>query len=120
MVGFVFWPNAISDDLYLDPIVLPVNVAQAQVRAVLEAIREFRLLSDPAPKTVIGLSNVSQGAKARQIINRTFLVMAIAEGLDAAILDPLDKDLRDAMITAELIANKSIYCDSFLEAYGKK
>lgn len=46
--------------------------------------------------------------------------MAVASGLDAAILDPLDKDLMDAAITAELILNKHIYCDSFLEAYRKK
>jgi len=32
----------------------------------------------------------------------------------------LDKDLMDAMITAELILNKNIYCDSYLEAYRKK
>ena len=47
-------------------------------------------------------------------------VMAIANGLTSAILDPLDKELMDAMITAELILNKAIYCDSFLEAYRKK
>jgi len=40
--------------------------------------------------------------------------------LDAAILDPLDKDLVDAAITAELILNQHIYCDSYLEAYRKK
>jgi len=107
-------------DLLLDPIVLPVNVAQAQCHDVLETIREFRLLSDPAPKTVIGLSNISQGAKKRTLINRTYLVMALANGLDAAILDPLDKELMDAMITSELILNRTIYCDSFLEAYRKK
>ena len=108
------------EDIFLDPIVLPVNVAQNQGIEVLESIREFRLLSDPAPHTVIGLSNVSQGAKLRSLVNRTFLVMAIANGLSAAILDPLDKDLMDAMICAQLVLNKSIYCDSFLEAYRKK
>jgi 5-methyltetrahydrofolate corrinoid/iron sulfur protein methyltransferase len=109
-----------AEDLYLDPIVLPVNVAQPQAREVLEAIREFRLLSDPAPQTVIGLSNVSQRAKSRSLINRTFLVMAVAGGLSAAILDPLDRELMDAMIAAELLVNRNIYCDSFLEAYRKK
>jgi 5-methyltetrahydrofolate corrinoid/iron sulfur protein methyltransferase len=107
------------DDLYIDPIVLPVNVAQTQGAEVLEAIRDFRMISDPAPKTVVGLSNVSQGTKARSLINRTFLVMAVAEGLSAAILDPLDRELMDAMITAELILNKHIYCDSFLDACRK-
>lgn len=109
-----------AEDLYLDPIVLPVNVAQNQAKEVLEAIREFRLLSDPAPHAVVGLSNVSQGTKTRSLIDRTFLMMAIANGLTAAIVDPLDKELMDAMITAELILNKNIYCDSFLEAYRKK
>jgi 5-methyltetrahydrofolate corrinoid/iron sulfur protein methyltransferase len=46
--------------------------------------------------------------------------MAAAYGLDAAILDPLDKELMDAAITSELILNKQIYCDSYLDAYRKK
>lgn len=107
-------------DIFLDPIVLPVNVAQTQGPEVLAALREFRHLSDPAPNTTIGLSNVSQGTKFRSLINRTFLVMAVANGLTSAILDPLDKELMDAMITAELALNKNIYCDSFLDAYRKK
>jgi 5-methyltetrahydrofolate corrinoid/iron sulfur protein methyltransferase len=107
-------------DVYIDPIVLPVNVAQAQATEVLEAIREFKVISDPPPKTVVGLSNVSQGTKNRSLINRTFLVMATAFGLSAAIVDPLDTELMDAMITAELILNKNIYCDSYLDAYRKK
>ena len=109
-----------TEDVFLDPIVLPVNVAQTQGFEVLESIREFRLLCDPAPNTTVGLSNVSQGTKFRPLVNRTFLAMAIANGLTSAILDPLDKELMDAMITAELILNKAIYCDSFLEAYRKK
>lgn len=108
------------ENIYLDPIVLPVNVVQPQAIEVLESIKEFKVLSDPPPKTVVGLSNVSQGTKTRSLINRTFVVMAISMGLDAAIIDPLDKDLMDTVITAELIMNKNIYCESFLEAYRKK
>jgi 5-methyltetrahydrofolate corrinoid/iron sulfur protein methyltransferase len=108
------------EDLYLDPIVLPVKVAQAQMKDILEAIHEFKLISDPAPKTVLGLSNVSQGTGKRSLINRTFMVMAAAQGLDAAILDPLDSELMDAAITTDLVLNRNIYCDSFLSAYRKK
>lgn len=107
-------------DLYLDPILLPVNVAQAQMREILETINEFKIISDPSPKTILGLSNVSQGAKSRHLLNRTFLVMAVTYGLDAAILDPLDKALVDALASAELFLNKQIYCDAFLEAFRKK
>jgi len=108
------------EDLYLDPVVMPVNVAQAQMRDILDVIREFKIISEPSPKSIVGLSNVSQGTCVRSLINRIFLTMAIASGLDAAILDPLDKDLLDAAITAELVLNKQIYCDSYLEAYRKK
>jgi 5-methyltetrahydrofolate corrinoid/iron sulfur protein methyltransferase len=109
-----------TEDLYLDPILLPLNVAQAQAAEVLESIREFRLLCNPAPQTVFGLSNLTQGIKSRSLINRTFLTMAVANGLTSVILDPLDKKLMDVLITAELLLNKNIYCESFLEAYRKK
>src|SRR3989338_7624374 len=108
------------EDLYLDPIVMPVNVAQAQMKDILESLREFKIISEPPPKTVVGLSNVSQGTGQRGLVNRTFLIMAVACGLDAAILDPLDKELVDSAITSDLILNKQIYCDSFLDAYRKK
>jgi len=109
-----------TEDLYLDPVLLPLNVAQAQAAEVLESLREIRLLCNPAPHTVFGLSNLTQGIKTRSLINRTFLTMAVASGLTAVILDPLDKKLMDALITAELLLNKNIYCESFLEAYRKK
>ena len=86
----------------------------------LETIAEFKIISQPSPKTIIGLSNISQGARPRSLINRTFLTMAVASGLDSAILDPNDQELMDTLITTELILNKNIYCDSFLEAYRKK
>ncbi len=109
-----------TEDLYIDPIALPVNVVQPQAIEVLESIKEFKILSSPPPKTMVGLSNVSQGTQLRSLINRTFVTMAIACGLDGAILDPLDNDLMDAVITSELIMNRNIYCDSFLDAYRKK
>jgi 5-methyltetrahydrofolate corrinoid/iron sulfur protein methyltransferase len=108
-----------TEDLHLDPVVLPVKFAQPQCGVMLETIREFKLLSSPPPHIVIGLSNISQGTKIRSLINRTYLVMAIACGLDEAIFDPLDQELMNAMITAELLLNKNIYCDSYLDAYKK-
>lgn len=109
-------------DLYIDAVILPVNVAQAHAKEVLKAIRESKMLADPAPKTILGLSNVSQSAQPqlKSLINRVFLAMAIASGLDAAIMDASDKELMDAAITAELLMEKQLYCDAFLNAYRKK
>ena len=109
-------------ELYIDAVILPVNVAQVHVKEVLKTIRDSKMLADPAPKTILGLSNVSQGSphQCKSIINRTFLAMAISAGLDAAIMDAEDKDLMDAAITAELLMEKQLYCDSYLDAYRKK
>ncbi len=104
------------DKLFIDPITLPVNCAQDQPERVFAALTQFRMLSDPAPHTTIGLSNISQRLKEHQLLNRTFLIMCMAHGLDSAILDPLDDELMKAMITAEMLSNKFIYADSFLEA----
>jgi 5-methyltetrahydrofolate corrinoid/iron sulfur protein methyltransferase len=108
------------DRLFIDPIILPVNVAQPQSGFVLKALAQFQYLSDPPPHFVVGLSNVSQGTTEKKLINRTFLVMGIAMGLDSAIMDPFDKELMDAMITAEVLMNKQIYSDSFLTSYRSK
>lgn len=108
------------EDLYIDPIVLPVKASQTGPGVVLECIKQFSVLSDPPPHIIIGLSNLSQGAVDRKLINRTFLAMAVGAGLDAAILDPLDTELMDAMITAEMLMNRAIYSDSFLKAYRQK
>jgi 5-methyltetrahydrofolate corrinoid/iron sulfur protein methyltransferase len=105
------------DRLWIDAVILPVNVAQPTAGHVLETIRNVKLLADPAPKTLLGLSNVSQGTTQRALINRTYLVMALAAGLDGAILDVLDSAMMDAMITAELLLNRAVYCDDFLKAY---
>ncbi|MGE4357902.1 MAG: dihydropteroate synthase [Candidatus Omnitrophota bacterium] len=107
------------DDLYIDAVILPVNVAQVQCLEVLETIRQIKMLSQPPPKTILGLSNVSQGTKYRSLINRTYLAMALSYGLDAAILDPLDEELIKVIRTAEVLLNKTVYCDSYLKIENK-
>jgi 5-methyltetrahydrofolate corrinoid/iron sulfur protein methyltransferase len=104
------------DRLLLDPIVLPVSAAQDQCAAALKAIGMFMALSDPSPRIIVGLSNVSQGTTHRSLVNRTYLVMAMGAGLDAAILDPFDHDLMDALRTAGILLNQEIYAENYLES----
>lgn len=104
------------DKLFIDPIILPVNVAPKNPGHCMEAIAQIRAFADPPPHLVLGLSNVSQRCSNRELINRTYLAMAMGQGLDAAIADPLDADLMDVAITAGLLQEGMIYCDSYLEA----
>jgi len=108
-----------SRRLFIDTIVLPVKVPNAQVqpRNILAAMDQIRYLADPAPHMTVGLSNISQGATERSLINRIFLAMAIPHGLDSAIVEVLDEKLMNVVATAEMLMNKQIYSDSFLKVY---
>jgi len=105
--------------LFIDPVVLPLNIDQNQPRYLMEVMSQIKVISDPPPHIMCGLSNISQMAKEKQVkelINRTFLVMAIAHGLDSAICDVLDTALVDAAVTADLVLNKFIFSESYLKA----
>lgn len=106
--------------LFIDPIILPVKVpnAQSQPGNILTAMDQIKYLSDPAPHMTIGLSNLSQGASERSLINRVFLAMAISRGLDSAIADVFDQELMNVVATSDLLMNKQIYSDSFLKVYS--
>ncbi|MFQ5855031.1 MAG: dihydropteroate synthase [Anaerolineae bacterium] len=108
------------DRIFLDPIAMPLKFMQDQAKNVLEAIQQFTMLSDPPPHISVGLSNMGSKAGERRFINRTFLVMAMAQGLDAAILDVCDPEMVAVVATAELILNEEIYSDGYLTAYRKR
>jgi 5-methyltetrahydrofolate corrinoid/iron sulfur protein methyltransferase len=104
-------------DLFIDPVILPVNVAPKQPAAVMGAIMQLKMISDPPPHFVLGLSNVSQNCKERSLLNRTYLAMCVGAGLDAAIMDALDAELMNAGVTADILLEKQLYCDDYIAAY---
>ncbi|MDO8689111.1 MAG: dihydropteroate synthase [Dehalococcoidia bacterium] len=95
--------NVAMENIYFDPLVLTVNGNQDQAQQTVEAVRFFRQMSDPPPKTTCGLSNISNGApkEMRPLINRVFLVMMMGAGLDTAILDPLDDEIMNVLRMVE-------------------
>jgi 5-methyltetrahydrofolate corrinoid/iron sulfur protein methyltransferase len=104
--------------LFIDPVLLPLKFSPSQGPVILEAIREIAKERVP-PHILVGLSNSSQGAKGRRLINRTFLTMAVACGLDAVIADVLDPHLREAAAAAEVILERQPYSDQFLQETKK-
>lgn len=103
-------------NVYIDPLVmtLATNAESASITIdTMKAIRE----EFPDVSLIMGLSNVSFGLPSRSIINRVFLVLAMAAGLDCAILDPLDHELRKTMIVAELVLGRDRHCQEYTRAY---
>ena len=83
-----------NEDIWVDPILLPVSVDQRQVVEVLEFVKILPELL-PGVKSVIGLSNVSNGTPQplRGILNRTYMVMLAKSGQYSVIADALDEEL---------------------------
>jgi 5-methyltetrahydrofolate corrinoid/iron sulfur protein methyltransferase len=104
------------DRLFVDPIMLPLKVTPQNPVHCLRAITELKAFSDPPPHFLLGLSNVSDGCESFKLIDRTYVAMAIAHGLDSVFLDTRETELMDSVITAELLLGKMVYCDSYLEA----
>ncbi len=85
------------EDLLIDPLVLTVSGCQEYCPECVEAVRILKVAGDPPPMTNVGLSNVSNAVprEMRPLINRTYCVMLMAAGVDYAIVDPLDEDLKE-------------------------
>ena len=83
-----------NEDIWIDPIVTPVSVDINQVKACIEFMS---MLGDIAPgcKSVVGLSNVSNGTPSnlRPYLNRAYLAMLMKYGIYAAIVDAFDDEL---------------------------
>ncbi len=63
-----------------------------------------------------GLSNISYGLPKRKLINQVFVAMAIAMGLDSAIIDPLDPRMMANILAAEALAGKDQFCMNYITA----
>ncbi len=104
------------DKLFVDPIMLPLKVNAQNPVHCLSAVAQLKAFCDPPPHLLLGLSNVSDGCPCTGLVDRTYVAMAIAHGLDAVFMDTRDTELVDSVITAELLLAKMVYCDSFLVA----
>lgn len=103
------------ENLYLDPLVLQIATTQDQAIKVVKTIKMFQELNDPPMKTVVGLSNISNGCpkELRPIIDNHFLSLLQYEGLTAAIADP--KEVVTTVKTIDCILGNTLYAHSYLE-----
>ena len=106
------------DRIYLDPLVLPIGVAQADVIECVETVRLFQELNDGAPmKSVVGLSNV-YNATPKHLHTRIggiFFTLLASAGLTAAIADSTNVEFMAVVKTVELLKNDILYAASYLD-----
>ncbi|MBI4684445.1 MAG: dihydropteroate synthase [Nitrospirae bacterium] len=103
------------EDIYLDPLVLQIATSQDHARHVIKAIKMFQEMNDPPMKTVVGLSNISNGCPKtlRPILNRYYFMLLMLEGLTAAIADA--HEMAEVTKTYDVMMGKTLYAHSYLE-----
>jgi 5-methyltetrahydrofolate--homocysteine methyltransferase len=104
------------ENIFVDPLVQPLSIDHTFGVEFLNAVEKI-MTRFPGIHTVCGLSNISYGLPARVFLNQTFLTMAIAKGLNGAIINPLDKRMMTAIIAAEALAGRDVYCTNYLKAF---
>jgi cobalamin-dependent methionine synthase I len=112
------------ENLLVDPLILTVSGCQEYVPEAIETVRMIKMVMDPPPMTVVGLSNVSNQVphEMRPLLDRVYLTMLMGAGLDAAILNPLDEDLMGVIQSVEArddsTAVKALYLKLFDRVAG--
>lgn len=108
--------NVPIENIFVDPLVQPVSVNNTFGVAFMDAV-EAIMHRFPGIHTACGLSNISYGLPGRKFMNQTFMTMAIAKGLDGAIVNPLDRRMMANIVAAEALAGKDNFCMNYLKAF---
>jgi 5-methyltetrahydrofolate--homocysteine methyltransferase len=105
-----------DEKVYIDPLVMTLSTNTESGVIALETMRAARA-EFPGIHLCAGLSNISFGLPARHLVNRVFLTLALAAGLDTAILDPFDRELRGELLAAELVLGRDRHCLNYTRSY---
>lgn len=105
-----------DEQVYVDPLVMTIGASGNAARVALATVRAVKA-EYPKVHFTSGLSNVSFGLPVRTLINRAFLTLMLEAGLDSAILDPLDKELRKALLAAEATLGIDRHCLNYTRAF---
>ena len=100
-------------DIYLDSLVLTVGT---DINAPKETLRTMQLIKKEYPDVnlLLGVSNVSHGLPNRAKLNSAFLAMAIGNGLDVSIINPMDEMMKNAWQSAALLAGRDDNAANYL------
>jgi len=100
------------EDIVVDPLVMPIGAMRYAGRQVFALVR--RLREELGVNTTCGASNISFGLPNRPAINSAFLSMAIASGMTSAITNPLEPEVRTAILAADVLAGNDPDCATWI------
>lgn len=104
------------ENVFIDCLVLTASAEQA---AVMETVKAVRMVKERLGlKTVLGVSNISFGLPARELINHSFLTMVLTNGLDLPIINPNVQSMTSAVFAYKMLANIDKNSVEFISQFG--
>lgn len=109
--------NLPMQDRFLDPLVFPIGAGPQFGKHFLDAVHELRLRF-PDVHIFGGLSNASFGLPKRKLLNHAFITLAIVNGCDAVMIDPVmnnAKEYAEFLLAADVMTAKDEYATNYLK-----
>jgi 5-methyltetrahydrofolate--homocysteine methyltransferase len=102
-------------DVVVDPLVMPIGAMPTAGRQVFHLVR--RLREELGVNTTCGASNISFGLPNRAGISAAFLSMAIGAGMTSAITNPLEPEIRQAILAANVLTGNDPNCVTWIKTF---
>lgn len=103
-----------QEHIVIDPLVMTISTSKTAALVTLKTLRSIKK-KWPNANTTMGVSNISFGNPRRDIINSVFLAMAINNGLDMGIVNPLDIEIMNSVAAANMLSDRYDDQDRFIE-----
>ncbi|MFQ5522200.1 MAG: dihydropteroate synthase [Acidimicrobiia bacterium] len=104
-----------AEDVVVDPLVMPIGAMPTAGRQVFHLLR--RLREELHVNSTVGASNISFGLPNRIGINSAFLTMAAASGLTSAITNPLEPEVRQAVMAVNVLNGVDPDCVNWIQTH---
>ncbi|AOT70995.1 dihydropteroate synthase [Geosporobacter ferrireducens] len=104
-----------DDKIFIDPLIMAVATDQKAGTLAFDCICTIRA-TYPEAHITGGLSNISFGLPNRALINRTFLTLAVAAGMDSAVVNPSNVELIESLYATELLLGRDKFCRKYTTA----
>lgn len=102
--------------IMVDALALTVSSKPEAARHALEVMRHCR--DEWGLPTTIGLSNISFGLPARELLNSTFLSLSMASGLSSFIANPNSQRLQESLHTTEVLLNRDPQAERYIARFS--
>ena len=102
-------------DVFIDCLTLTASTGETGPGQTLKAVRRVR--EELGLQTVLGVSNISFGLPNRPLINRSFLAMALQNGLTLPIINPMAEGMTDTVRAFRMLSGYDPGCENFIAAY---